>query len=285
MNLTPSPVEAQPARETPLAESALRQLCAQSAAIGALCPCDPLAWLAKTCECIRECFDNKARCTAAVYAEVDDRGTRLEMLSASEGYGAAHDRFISNCIKQQSTDGLFLGMPRIDCSDPGPVVRLRSELLSEGRWRESKLFDERARLDLHEFAWAAIRTQGADPPRIIALQLDGAAPGWTPSETQRRMLDALACAVQSAYENGPLAEQERQGALLGMLSPMRRRVAPMLASGLSETEIADKLGRSKHTVHEHAKSIYQHWHVSSRRELRDLWLGRSQVDQSAQQVA
>jgi len=94
------------------------------------------------------------------------------------------------------------------------------------------------------------------------------------------MLSVAADVGQAHYALGPLSERARREALLGELSPMRRRVAPLLATGMSETEIAETLGRSRHTVHEHAKSIYLQWGVSSRHELRTLWLGLTDEPES-----
>ena len=285
MALTLTPVSLDTTANHRFRNDTLLETCLRSAAIGKLCPSDQSQWLAETCELIHQCFDGRARCTIAVFKETEQGDTNLELMSCSDGYNAVHDRFIMNCLELQSAEGVFLGMTRIAPSMTDPVTRLRQELLSDERWRGSRLFIERARLELHDFAWSAVRATNADEGRIIAIQLDGATAEWMPSETEAQMLTALTCVVRSSYTNGPLAERARQDALLMQLSPMRRRVAPMLASGLSETKIALKLERSKHTVHEHAKAIYQQWKVRSRRELRDLWLGREQQPQPTVRVA
>jgi DNA-binding NarL/FixJ family response regulator len=49
-----------------------------------------------------------------------------------------------------------------------------------------------------------------------------------------------------------------------LVSPAQRTVLELLLTSLSEPEIATVLGRSKHTIHDHTKSIYQAMKVKSR---------------------
>lgn len=51
------------------------------------------------------------------------------------------------------------------------------------------------------------------------------------------------------------------------LSPPQREVLNLIASGLTEDEVAGKTGRSFHTVHNHVRAIYKIYGVHSRREL------------------
>ena len=51
------------------------------------------------------------------------------------------------------------------------------------------------------------------------------------------------------------------------LSPAKKRVLDMLAHGLAEKEMAERLHLSQHTVHNHIKGIYQIFEVHSRAEL------------------
>lgn len=52
--------------------------------------------------------------------------------------------------------------------------------------------------------------------------------------------------------------------LAKQVSPAQRAVLELLLTSLSEPEIAEVLGRSKHTIHDHTKSIYQALKVNSR---------------------
>ncbi len=51
------------------------------------------------------------------------------------------------------------------------------------------------------------------------------------------------------------------------LSPAQRRVLVLLLKGLLEKQVADRLGISPHTVHNHAREIYRAYQVHSRSEL------------------
>ena len=51
------------------------------------------------------------------------------------------------------------------------------------------------------------------------------------------------------------------------LSVAQRKVIELLLAGYTEPEIAEKLSRSKHTVHDHTKAIYQIMTVSTRVQL------------------
>ncbi len=60
------------------------------------------------------------------------------------------------------------------------------------------------------------------------------------------------------------------------LTPSQDRVLEGFVDGLSEKEIAIRLGLSIHTVHTHAKAIYKSYAIASRGELLKAWAdGRS----------
>jgi DNA-binding CsgD family transcriptional regulator len=61
--------------------------------------------------------------------------------------------------------------------------------------------------------------------------------------------------------------------LLASLTPREAEVATLIAEGLSDREIADRLCVSYHTVTQHAKSIYRKVDVGSRVSLTRLMLG------------
>ncbi len=59
--------------------------------------------------------------------------------------------------------------------------------------------------------------------------------------------------------------------LLSHLTPGQARVAELLAEGLSNREVATRLQRSEHTIHDHTKSIYRLLDVRTRAEFMALW--------------
>ena len=78
-----------------------------------------------------------------------------------------------------------------------------------------------------------------------------------------------------AYSSAPIEEFVRQGQaiaqcrpdLLRQVSDAQRKVLELLLVGCTEPRIAERLGRSKHTVHDHTKAIYSHLGVKSRVQL------------------
>lgn len=83
--------------------------------------------------------------------------------------------------------------------------------------------------------------------------------------------------IGSEYGSGIPGENEGTGealranrayrALYGRLSPAQRRVLPLLVRGWTQVQIGEELHRSQHTVHDHARSIYQMAGVKSKLEL------------------
>ncbi|HYF15896.1 MAG TPA: helix-turn-helix transcriptional regulator [Phycisphaerales bacterium] len=59
----------------------------------------------------------------------------------------------------------------------------------------------------------------------------------------------------------------RRPDLCNKLSETQRVVLSMLLEGMTEPQIAEKLERSRHTVHDHTKAIYQTLGVQSRVQL------------------
>ena len=59
---------------------------------------------------------------------------------------------------------------------------------------------------------------------------------------------------------------------LGDLPPRVRPVLALLLRGLSEKQAAERLGLSRHTVHQYVKMLYKLLGVNSRARLMALWL-------------
>jgi pyridoxine 5'-phosphate synthase PdxJ len=53
-----------------------------------------------------------------------------------------------------------------------------------------------------------------------------------------------------------------------------RPIVKLLADGLTEKQIASRIHRSQHTVHDHVKTNYASLGISTRHDLMELWSGR-----------
>ncbi|CAE7262739.1 unnamed protein product [Symbiodinium necroappetens] len=239
------------------------------------------SWLSGICERFHASFDRRARCTAALFLqEPSTEAFSLAALDCSEGYGASYEGFLDERLTSGTTEGLFLGTPGFDSIGNTPTVRLRTDLLTDTRWRNSPLFGERTRRSLHDFAWMCVRPDAAQPGAVLVVELDGARLDWRPDEDVRFSLRVLGAATRAAYVHGPHRLSERRERLLGKLSELRQKIARRIALGESEAQIAERFDRSRHTIRDHTRAIYKSWDVSTRTELRELWLGRREPSDS-----
>lgn len=121
-----------------------------------------------------------------------------------------------------------------------------------------------ARLRSAQSGWAGL---AGDPDVLLAALLDlQDSPDSAVAERARRQAASL---VETAAE-----QREAAAALdtLGPLSPAERRVAALVAEGLSNQAIADELIVSRHTVDTHVKRCFAKLGLRSRVELATLVL-------------
>ncbi len=140
--------------------------------------------------------------------------------------------------------------------------------------------DERRRgLGAHYSVTADASFLGADSEaHVLALRVDSLSKSWRPTCADVCVLETGAIFIARAFDRQILARRALQQRLLRQVSPAQRMVAPLLAEGLGEIEIAKRLDRSKHTIHDHIKAIYRAWGVRSRHELLEVWTGRRVVE-------
>lgn len=154
----------------------------------------------------------------------------------------------------------------------GVHILRRSQMVSESLWATSNFRAWRASLGLYDFVRAIVPFKLIEGPGGLALQLDGLSPEWRPTDATVALFAAVAPAMARGYECRFVEPQRHRAAILDKLREIQRPIAPLLAEGHTERHIADQLGRSVHTIHEHTREIYRCLGVRNRRELRDLWL-------------
>lgn len=107
----------------------------------------------------------------------------------------------------------------------------------------------------------------------IVWQVDGRVGAWSPSSVDVAAGELLSNTLSQLYVQTLARREQHWVKLTAMLSPSQAPILPLLANGMSQRAIADKLGRSLHTVHDHVKGIYAGLNVKSRYQLFVLWNG------------
>jgi len=122
-----------------------------------------------------------------------------------------------------------------------------------------------------ESASAGVRTP--DGGAGLTVEIAGGEPGWRAPEAVSDGLPIAASMLAKVYERLVVTPVVRRRAILRRLRPTQQVLIPHLVGGLSEAEIAGKIGRSRHTVHDHTKKIYKALGVHTRLDLAALWNG------------
>lgn len=128
-------------------------------------------------------------------------------------------------------------------------------------------------------AWSRCLTLGMvrGTPVGLAIQINGL-------QINNKDSDIIEIVLRHAGEalaQGPMTGALRRNALLAVIGRAQRKLIPHLLTDSTEQQIADKIHRSRHTVHDHVKLIYAAWGVNSRLGLCDVWFGRKPAPSKA----
>ena len=229
-------------------------------------------WLADACRLIASMSDNDLAITAHVCL-ADDAGTRPTVAHvACAGIADAHATTLVDEARRGCHENDIWFTPALLRGTQTRTVR-RSDIISDQDWQTSRYRDLLASVGIRDLAVVIIPIESPEPDRSAALVLEvgGLDAGWTANDCLLLSMEVIAPVIRMAMTIRFLRPLRHRHELLGRLSPTQRRIAPMLADGMTEKEIAEALERSPHTVHEHAKSIYSSWNVRSRFDLRRKW--------------
>ncbi len=154
-----------------------------------------------------------------------------------------------------------------------PRFFLRHDRVSDESWRTHSLRAARETFGLFDYARATMRLPGSVGPIAIIVQISGCSREWRPNERTRSALVAAAPLAAAAFARAFVEPAVRKKNLLEMLSGAQRSVAELMVSNVKESEIARRLDRSRHTIHDHVKAIHKAWGVGSRLEALLVWDG------------
>ncbi|MCU0688778.1 MAG: helix-turn-helix transcriptional regulator [Phycisphaerales bacterium] len=168
-------------------------------------------------------------------------------------------------------------MPTLSSGQASLALAARSRVTVQGHPA-----DEAARVvtPLGRFIRCATSVGDGNARRALFWQVDGRAGAWVPGAIDSAAAELLASGVSLAFSSSWLRREQHRRSLVASLSVSQQPILPLLASGLSQRQIADRIGRSLHTVHDHVKGIYATLGVRSRFALFVLWNGGdvSQID-------
>lgn len=231
---------------------------------------NPEQWLTQTCAQLVDLVEGRAAALACLRsaASFDEALRLLHAGAAGMPSPEAREASLAALAKGDAapTTGIAGGL--------GAARALaRSQIMSDRVWQASGERRARMAIGLFEFARASAAVDLVDGPGLLTIQLDGLTAQWRPDDLTLAALEAVAPAMARGYLKRFIAPERRKRQLLDRLSDSQKLIAPLLASGLTEREVAERLERSMHTIHEHTREIYRAFGVRSRMELRDLWLG------------
>ncbi|MEC9374582.1 MAG: helix-turn-helix transcriptional regulator [Planctomycetota bacterium] len=234
----------------------------------------PEDWLEDVCESLCEMAAAPVAASAFVVHRPDDPSERRlgepAMVRAPlEGSARRFADAVEHGLEQDET--LFRrGDLHLWAS---PVCAPRSAFIDDRSWPQSPLYRFRRSIGIHDFLRAQIPMRGPEGLMSLVFQLDGLLPTWKPKEELIEVFGPVCTHAARAFHQQFLALALMRSQLLELISPSQRAIAPLLAEGMSETAVGQRLERSHHTVHDHRKAIYKAWGVKTRFDLRDLWMG------------
>ena len=138
----------------------------------------------------------------------------------------------------------------------------RRDLVADQRWYRSAIANERYRKHhCGDFIMSMMPVDDLGVVCSVELFRPWRGAAFTPRE--RLLVDLL---------HGELSRDWRRPRGTGpRLTVRQRQVLDRLAGGASEKELADQLGLSIHTVHDHVKAVHRAFGVRSRGELLARW--------------
>jgi DNA-binding CsgD family transcriptional regulator len=149
------------------------------------------------------------------------------------------------------------------------VTKTRAETTSPAAWARTETYNEVHRPTRLDDAILSLGRLTASRDRVLVFKRAWAEAPYGPEEREIVHLAHAECAW--AFERAPAPA----AALAGDWSPRERDTLDLLLTGASEKSAADRLGLSRHTVHDYVKAIYKRLGVGSRAELMALAVPRS----------
>lgn len=252
--------------------SRLHRACALVAEAFSLARETPDEWLASVCESLTELESPPMSASALVYEPIEDPPHRRVVHVAVAGMidRRMTKEFLDEAQRGFPNDDLLLHQQRT--AGAGVALR-RDEIVDNSNWIDAQLRRTRASVGLHDFARALFPFRAADGQRVLLIELNAVDADSPPDDEVVEVFNVVAPHIFKAFYRRFVGPARLRDQMLESLTPAQRSIIPLLAEGYSVSEIAERLGRSPHTIHDRRKAIYKALHINSRFALRDLWKG------------
>lgn len=217
---------------------------------------------------LKVCPDCVVSVTIAEWSESRSGDRTMKILAT--GAASDHQTLASHRVHPDSSTDL--GWTLSDSSLPGPagsqprIAKLR-ELPSWSRWPVTPAGKRWSKLGIRELLCADIALPDSPSGREVIVEVGSPNAMQRFERAEPEILHAL---LPILAERAALAFGK------GFSQPLTSReqlILVELVSGASVREIAEKIGRSPHTVHDHVKSLHRKLEASSRGELVSRYLG------------
>ena len=219
----------------------------------------PEQWLRQICAQLVELLEGRAAAVACVRGPGGFEGESTVLYAGAAG--------------APSREAVETALAELASCEIGARAVSRSQSISDRVWQLSGVRRSRAAHGLFEYARAGAEIDLVEGRGTLVIEVEGLTAQWQPDDLTLAAIEAVAPAMARGFAKRFIDIERRRRLLLDRLSEPQKLIAPLLAAGCTEREVAERIERSAHTVHEHTREIYRAFGVRSRMEMRDLWYG------------
>ncbi|HHN77389.1 MAG TPA: LuxR family transcriptional regulator [Phycisphaerales bacterium] len=232
-----------------------------------------LDWLDRAAETLHPVVTPSRVCVLIVHTDPSGNGVQLEAagfsgVAGSNRHSSADESNIELSVRSRAERLESIGFAPPD----QPMVGNLADLLGGGDWRTRGLGLLWQGIPASGVLVAAGPLGGVDRGRLLIVQIALAEHG---AEAKPGQFELLAAVYPLLVRRALLAIGATRATATRWLTSREQEVLDLLILGKSVRVIADELGRSPHTVHDHVKSLHRKLGASSRGELVARALGHT----------
>ncbi|MEM1184780.1 MAG: helix-turn-helix transcriptional regulator [Planctomycetota bacterium] len=184
--------------------------------------------------------------------------------SSEEARSGEGEQGVELTLRSKAERVTSLGFRLTDADLDAHAVGTLSELTGTADWRGRGLGQIWAGVPASDVIVGVARLGNVEPGRAIIVQAALTSPG---ARAKAEHLAVIESVLPLLVKRALLAIGSRRSTTARWLTGREQQVLEELTLGKSVRQIADEIGRSPHTVHDHVKSLHRKLNASSRGEL------------------